>query len=165
MASQGTDDIYQVKLAPPGDGEPEVEVPSSSSLDLNSDPREILEMHEGPAESRDPGPQDNPQPPAPNHSAANVGENIFELSFPRKLWRVVEDNAFTSVCWNDGGDTVIVVEDLFQREILCRRGPERIFDTDSLKGFIRLMNLHGFSKIRSNNPPVHVPGEKRMTVK
>ncbi|VCW76637.1 unnamed protein product [Gulo gulo] len=161
MASQSTDDIYEVMPAPPGDGESAGEVPSSSSLHLDLDSRENLERHEDPAVSRDPGPQDNPQPPAPNHGAYNVGENIFGLSFPRRLWRILEDNAFTSVCWNDDGDTVIIDEDLFQREILHRRGPERIFETDSLKGFIRLMNLYGFSKIRPNNPSVHAPGNRK----
>lgn len=164
MASQSNDDIYQVMLAPPGDGESAGEVPSSSSLHLNLDSQN-LERREGPAVSRDPGPQDNPPPPAPNRGAYNVGENIFGLSFPRRLWRIVEDTTFTSVCWNDDGDTVIIDEDLFQREILHRRGPERIFETDSLKGFIRLMNLYGFSKIRPNNPSVRAPGNRKMMVK
>ncbi|XP_064429711.1 heat shock transcription factor, X-linked member 4 [Mirounga angustirostris] len=162
MAGQSTDKVYQVKLPPPGDGEAATEVPPKSSLEPNLDSREVLEKHEDPAGSRDPDPQDDPQPQAPNLGAANVGQNIFGLSFPRKLWSVVEDTTFTSVRWNDDGDTVIIDEDLFQREILRRRGPERIFETDSLKGFIRLMNLYGFSKIRADDPPVHAPGNKRM---
>ncbi|XP_035956768.1 heat shock transcription factor, X-linked member 3-like [Halichoerus grypus] len=162
MAGQSTDKIDQVKLPPPGDGEAATEVPSNSSLEPNLDSREVLEKHEDPAVSRDPDPQDNPQPQAPNLGAANVGQNIFGLSFPRKLWSIVEDNTFTSVRWNDDGDTVIIDEDLFQREILHRRGPERIFETDSLKGLIRLMNLYGFSKIRPDDPSVHAPGNKRM---
>uniref|UniRef100_A0A452RGX2 HSF-type DNA-binding domain-containing protein n=1 Tax=Ursus americanus TaxID=9643 RepID=A0A452RGX2_URSAM len=155
-------DHEAIKLAPPDDGESAIEAPSSSSLDLNLDSMEVLENQEDPAVSRDPGPQDNPQPQAPNHGAANVGEDLFGLPFPRKLWRIVEDDAFPSVCWNDDGNTVVIDKDLFQREILHRRGPERIFETDSLKGFIRLMNLYGFSKLRPNNPSVYSPGNQRM---
>lgn len=91
--------------------------------------------------------------------------NLLRLSFPRKLWMVAEDDALTSVRWNDEGDTVIIEEDLFQREILHQRGPGRIFETDSLKSFIRQLNLYGFSKIRPNDPLVHSPGNKRMMVK
>ncbi|XP_025714362.2 heat shock transcription factor, X-linked member 3-like [Callorhinus ursinus] len=164
MASQSTDEIGPVELALPGDGESATAVPSTSSLGPNLDSREGLEKHEDPAGSRDPDPQDNPQPEAPNLGAANVGQNILGLSFPRKLWSIVEDDAFTSVRWNDDGDTVIIDEDLFQREILHRRGPERIFETDSLKGFICLMNLYGFSKIRPDSPSVRAPGNGRMTM-
>ncbi|XP_004417544.1 PREDICTED: uncharacterized protein LOC101386959 [Odobenus rosmarus divergens] len=162
MASQSTDEICPVKLAPPGDGESAPAVPSTSSLGPNLDSREIFEKQEDPAVSRDPDPQDNTQPEAPNLGAANVGQNILGLSFPRKLWSTVEDNAFTSVRWDDDGDTVIIDEDLFQREVLHRRGPERIFETDSLKGFIRLINLYGFSKIRPDSPSVRAPGNERM---
>ena len=42
--------------------------------------------------------------------------DILGLSFPRKLWRIVEDAAFTSVHWNDEGDTVVIEADLFQIE-------------------------------------------------
>uniref|UniRef100_UPI00063CA71F heat shock factor protein 5-like n=1 Tax=Odobenus rosmarus divergens TaxID=9708 RepID=UPI00063CA71F len=165
MASQSTDEICPVKLAPPGDGESAPAVPSTSSLGPNLDSREIFEKQEDPAVSRDPDPQDNPQPEAPNLGAANVGQNILGLSFPRKLWSIVEDNAFTSVRWDDDGDTVIIDEDLFQREVLHRRGPERIFETDSLKGFIRLMNLYGFGKIRPDSPSVCAPGNERMMLR
>lgn len=167
MASQRAEETYKVKLAPSDDGEPAPELPSSSSLDPDLDSREILEMNRAQAVIQNPGPQDNPQPQAPNQGAANVGENngILELSFPRKLWMIVEDNAFTSVRWNDAGDTVIIDKDLFQREVLHRRGAERIFETDSLKSFIRLLNQYGFSKIRATDPcGAQSPENKRMMV-
>ncbi|XP_044619843.2 heat shock transcription factor, X-linked member 3-like [Equus asinus] len=164
MASQGTDQTDEVKQAPSGDGEPATGVPTNSSLDPNLDSREILETHSDQAMSQDPGPQDNLRPQDPNQGIVHVEENhhLLGLSFPRKLWMVAEDDAFTSVRWNDEGDTVIIEEDLFQREILQRRGPGRIFETDSLKSFIRQLNLYGFSKIRPNDPSVHSPGNKRM---
>ncbi|XP_025841641.1 heat shock transcription factor, X-linked member 4 [Vulpes vulpes] len=164
MASQGTDKMYEVKLAPPGDGEPATGIPSDSPPDPNVDSGEIFEKNEDEAVNRDPGPQDNPQPQAQEHGAANVEENILGLSFPRKLWRIVEDDAFASVRWNEDGDAVVIDEDLFQREVLHRRGAERIFETDSLKSFIRLMNLYGFSKIRASNPSGHSPGNKKMMI-
>ncbi|XP_001499582.3 heat shock transcription factor, X-linked member 3-like [Equus przewalskii] len=166
MASQSTDQIDEVKQAPSGDGEPATGVPTNSSLDPNLDSREILETHSDQAMSQDPGPQDNLRPQDPNQGAVHVEENhhLLGLSFPRKLWMVAEDDAFTSVRWNDEGDTVIIEEDLFQREILHRRGPGRIFETDSLKNFIRQLNLYGFSKIRPNDPSVHSPGNKRMMI-
>ncbi|XP_070113527.1 heat shock transcription factor, X-linked member 4 [Equus caballus] len=166
MASQSTDQIDEVKQAPSGDGEPATEVPSNSSLDPNLDSREILETHSDQAISQDPGPQDNPRPQDPNQGTVHVEENhhLLGLSFPRKLWMVAEDDAFTSVRWNDEGDTVIIEEDLFQREILHQRGPGRIFETDSLKSFIRQLNLYGFSKIRPNDPSLHssFSGNKRI---
>ncbi|XP_045327157.1 heat shock transcription factor, X-linked member 3-like [Leopardus geoffroyi] len=167
MASQSAKEIPKGKLAPSDDGEPAPELPSSSSQDPNLDSGEILVMNRDQAVIQDPGPQDNPQPQAPNHGAANVGENnsILGLSFPRKLWMILEDNTFTSVRWNDAGDTVIIDEDLFQREVLHRRGAERIFETDSLKTFIRLLNLYGFSKIRATDPwRIQSPGNKRMLI-
>ncbi|KAK1346514.1 hypothetical protein QTO34_000370 [Cnephaeus nilssonii] len=67
----------------------------------------------------------------------------------------MEDDAFSSVLWNDDGDTMIIEENLFQREILCRRGEEQIFESNSLKSFIYLLNLHGFSKIRSGDSSIY----------
>ena len=46
---------------------------------------------------------------------ANEEENdaVLGLSFPRKLWRIVKDPAFTSVHWNNEGYTVVIRADLF----------------------------------------------------
>lgn len=167
MASLSTYETDEAKLAPSGEGGPAVGVPSDSSPDPNVDSREIQGTHGEKAMSQGPGPQDNPQPQDPNQGAASVeGDRaILGLPFPRKLWMIVEDDTFPSVRWNDDGDTVIIEEDLFQREVLSRKGAEPIFETDSLKTFIRLMNLYGFSKIRPNEPSVYSPGNKRMMVK
>ncbi|XP_023972486.1 heat shock transcription factor, X-linked member 3-like [Physeter macrocephalus] len=134
-------------------------VPSRASPDPNVDSRESSEKQGDQAESPDPGSQDNPPPQGPNNSVAN--KSILELSFPRKLWRMVEDPAFTSVRWNDEGDMVIIEADLFQTEVLHRRGADKIFKTDSLKSFIRQLNLYGFSKICLTS---RSPGEKRLMI-
>ena len=54
---------------------------------------------------------------------------------------IMEDAAFTSVHWNKKGDTVVIEADLFQKEVLQHRGTNRIFETDSIKSFIRELNL------------------------
>uniref|UniRef100_A0A671EBB6 HSF-type DNA-binding domain-containing protein n=2 Tax=Rhinolophus ferrumequinum TaxID=59479 RepID=A0A671EBB6_RHIFE len=166
MASPSTNETEEVMLAPSGEGEPATGVPTVSSLDPNMDPREILGTRGENAVSQGPGPQGSPQPQDPNEGAADVEGNrtILGLSFPRKLWMLVEDDTFTSMCWNDDGDAVIIDKDLFQTEVLNRKGAERIFETDSLKTFIRLLNLYGFSKIRPNDPSGCSPGNNTMMI-
>lgn len=156
MASQSTYEMHEAKLAPSEDGQP----PIMAQYDISPDPyvglREASERQGDQEKSQDPSLQDNPQPQDPNQSTTNLEENniLNGPSFPRKLWRIVEDDAFRSVCWNDDGDTVIIKENLFQREILCLRGKEQIFESNSLKSFIRLLNLHGFRKIRPGDSSV-----------
>nr|KAF6435860.1 hypothetical protein HJG63_012577 [Rousettus aegyptiacus] len=119
-----------------------------------------------PAMSPNPGPHENPQPQNPNGGPDNVERNspLLGLPFTRKLWMIVEDDAFISVSWNDAGDTVVIKEDLFQSEVLCRRGAEKIFETNSLKSFICLLNLHGFSKIRPRDPSVYHSVNDRIMI-
>lgn len=158
MASQGTSEIEEAKLVPSGDREPAAGVPCDSFPGPNVNSRVILETHGDQTMSQYPGPQDNSQSQEGNRA-------LLGLSFPRKLWIIVEDNTFTSVCWSDDGDTVIIEEELFQREVLSWRGAERIFETDSLKSFIHLLNLYGFSKIRPNDLSVPPTGNRRVMVK
>ncbi|KAL2761305.1 heat shock transcription factor, X-linked member 3, partial [Daubentonia madagascariensis] len=168
MASQSIKEKYEAKLAPTVGEEPASGVPSNSSTDPNLDSREVLDRQGDHAVSQDPGSQENLQPEDQNRRMANVEDNadlLRGLSFPRKLWMIVENDAFQSVRWSDDGDTVVIEEDLFQREILRRRGAERIFETDSLKSFIRQLNLYGFSKIRPSNSSVRSPGgNKRLMI-
>ncbi|XP_025229297.1 heat shock transcription factor, X-linked member 3 [Theropithecus gelada] len=162
MASQNTEQEYEDKLAPSVGGEPTSGDPFSSSPDPNPDSSEVLDRHEDHAVSQDPGSQDNSPPEDRNQCVVNTedNQNLFRLSFPRKLWMIVEEETFKSVSWNDDGDAVIIEKDLFQREVLQRRGAERIFETDSLKSFIRQLNLYGFCKTRPSNSP----GNKKMMI-
>lgn len=73
----------------------------------------------------------------------------------------MEDAAFTSVHWNNEGDMVVIKADLFQMEVLQHRGVDQIFETDSIKSFIRELNLYGFRKIR---PSGCCAGKKKMMV-
>ena len=74
-----------------------------------------------------------PTPQGPNPAAANEKENnaILGLSFPRKLWMILEDAAFTSVHGNDEADMGVIEADLFQTEVLQHRGLDRMFKTPS----------------------------------
>uniref|UniRef100_G3TX83 Heat shock transcription factor, X-linked member 3-like n=1 Tax=Loxodonta africana TaxID=9785 RepID=G3TX83_LOXAF len=73
--------------------------------------------------------------------------DALQLAFPRKLWMIVENDAFKSVRWSDSGNTVIIDEKLFQKEILDRDGADKVFATHYMKSFIRQLNLYGFSKM------------------
>ncbi|XP_069895402.1 heat shock transcription factor, X-linked member 4-like [Dipodomys merriami] len=87
---------------------------------------------------------------AAENSEGNIDFN--GLSFPRKLWNVVECRSFNSVYWNDEGDKVVIEADYFQREILHRIGAEKIFNEDNLSSFFQQLNRHGFRKIHPYEP-------------
>ncbi|XP_065771587.1 heat shock transcription factor, X-linked member 3-like [Muntiacus reevesi] len=152
MASQSSHEAQAALLAPSTDGEPSAGDPRDSSPDPNVDSGEALEKQGDQPESPDPGLHDNLPPQGLNPEMANENEinASFGLSFPRKLWRIMEDATFTSVHWNDKGDMVVIEADLFQMEVLQRRGVDQICETDSIKSFIRELNLYGFRKIRSS---------------
>lgn len=161
MASQSSHEARAALLILSTDGEPAAGDTRDSSPDPNLDLGEALEKQGDQPKSPDPGLHDNPLQQGPNPEMAKEEENnaILGLSFPRKLWRIVEDEAFTSVRWNDEGDMVVIEADLFQTEVLQRRGADQIFETDSIKSFIRELNLYGFRKVR---PSSHSTGKKLM---
>ncbi|XP_077000932.1 heat shock transcription factor, X-linked member 3-like [Tamandua tetradactyla] len=165
MASQGNEERYKFKLVPSIGEEPEG-APSTFSASLNVDSREFLDQHNDQAASQGPGSSENLESQDQNQSTKNVekGNDVLRLPFPRKLWMIAENDKFKSVRWNDSGDTVIIEVDLFEREILHRRGMERFFETDSLKTFIQQLNLYGFSKICQTDSSDHSPGKKRMMI-
>ncbi|XP_052518563.1 heat shock transcription factor, X-linked member 4-like [Budorcas taxicolor] len=161
MASQSSQTAHTAPLAPLTYGEPAAGDPHESSPDPNVDSAETLEKQGDQPKSPDSGLHDNLPPQGLKPQIANKEENhtFLGLSFPRKLWRIVEDEAFTSVHWNDEGDMVVIEADLFQTEVLQRRGADQIFETDNIKSFIRELNLYGFSKI---SPLGHSAGKKMM---
>ncbi|XP_062941055.1 heat shock transcription factor, X-linked member 3-like [Cynocephalus volans] len=159
MDSQDTED-RETKLASSSGGEPASGVPP----DPNLDPREVSDVQGDQAVGQDSDSQNDEQPADQNQRASSVEEDSDPrtLSFPRRLWKIVEDDAFESVRWDDDGHTVIIEEDLFQREILRQRGADRIFETDSMKTFIRQMNRYGFSKTRTKASSADSPGDKKI---
>nr|CAI9689596.1 unnamed protein product [Rangifer tarandus platyrhynchus] len=130
-------------------GVPTAGDPHDYSLDPNMDSREALEKQGDQPESPNPGSQVYLTPQGPNPEMVNKEDNntVLGLSFPRKLWMITEDVAFTFVHWNDKGDTVVTEANLFQMAVLQFRGADQIYKTDNIKSFIREMNLYGFSKI------------------
>ncbi|XP_062941116.1 heat shock transcription factor, X-linked member 3-like [Cynocephalus volans] len=159
MDSQDTDDS-ETELASSSGGEPASGVPP----DPNLDPREVSDVQGDQAVGQDADSQNDEQPADQNQRASSVEEDSDPrtLSFPRRLWKIIEDDAFESVRWDDDGHTVIIEEDFFQREILRKRGADRIFETDTMKTFIRQMNRYGFSKIRTKTSSVDSPGDKKI---
>ncbi|KAG8525061.1 Heat shock transcription factor, X-linked member 3 [Galemys pyrenaicus] len=129
----------ELPAAGPSEASPEPEGGSGEAAGRGGDPTE------GP----DPGPQEDPQPRDPPAGAANPGEDVLGLPFPRRLWRVVEDNSLASVGWNEDGNTVVIHKGLFRTEVLQRSGPDRLFETDCFRSFVWQLRLHGFSKLRS----------------
>ncbi|CAI9150187.1 unnamed protein product [Rangifer tarandus platyrhynchus] len=164
MASQSSQEAWATLLAPSTDRVPTAGDPHDYSLDPNMDSREALEKQGDQPESPNPGSQVYLTPQGPNPEMVNKEDNntVLGLSFPRKLWMITEDDAtFTSVHWNDKGDTVVIEADLFQMEVLQRRGVDQICETDSIKSFIRELNLYGFRKIR---PSGRSAGRKKMMI-
>ncbi|XP_069882576.1 heat shock transcription factor, Y-linked-like [Dipodomys merriami] len=74
--------------------------------------------------------------------------DFVSLTFPRKLWKIVESDKFKSIWWSEDGTSIVIKEDLFKEEILIRKYPFKIFQTKSMKSVVRQLNLYGFSKIQ-----------------
>ncbi|XP_075399080.1 heat shock transcription factor, Y-linked-like [Tenrec ecaudatus] len=77
---------------------------------------------------------------------AHEGNDLLSLTFPRKLWRIVESDQFESIWWDESGTSIVINEELFKKEVLERKAPFNIFETQSMKSFVRQLNLYGFSK-------------------
>ncbi|XP_045147292.1 heat shock transcription factor, Y-linked-like [Echinops telfairi] len=80
-------------------------------------------------------------------SDAHEGNDLLSLTFPRKLWRIVESDRFKSIWWDASGSSIVINEDLFKKEVLERKPPLNIFETQSMRSFVRQLNLYGFSKM------------------
>ncbi|KAK2083891.1 Heat shock transcription factor, X-linked [Saguinus oedipus] len=87
--------------------------------------------------------------PRPGSDVSPQGEdNLLSLPFPQKLWRLVNSSHFSSIWWDDGGTCLGINQKLFQKEILERDVPDKVFATDSPRSFLRQLNLYGFRKLR-----------------
>ncbi|KAM4798273.1 heat shock transcription factor, Y-linked-like isoform X1 [Urocitellus parryii] len=83
-------------------------------------------------------------------SEPDEDNDFLSLTFPRKLWKIVESDKFKSIWWDEDGTSIVINEELFKKEVLERKAPFRIFETDSMKSLVRQLNLYGFSKMRQN---------------
>ncbi|KAL7824313.1 hypothetical protein AOLI_G00329790 [Acnodon oligacanthus] len=75
--------------------------------------------------------------------------NLSTLTFPQKLWHMVENETYQSIRWHQYGTCIIIDVEPFSAEILSRQEEPKIFETSVMKSFKRQLNLHGFKKIRS----------------
>ncbi|KAM9576336.1 heat shock transcription factor, Y-linked-like [Trichechus inunguis] len=83
-------------------------------------------------------------------SEPDEDNDFLSLTFPRKLWKIVESDQFKSIWWDKNGTSIVINEELFKKEVLERKAPFRIFETENMKSLVRQLNLYGFSKIRQN---------------
>ncbi|XP_035197809.1 heat shock transcription factor, Y-linked-like [Oxyura jamaicensis] len=85
-----------------------------------------------------------------NSSEENAGNgNVFSsLSFPKKLWHLAESDEFKAIWWGHSGNCIVIDEEIFKVEVLGRTRPLKIFETKSIKSFIRQLNLYGFTKLQ-----------------
>ncbi|XP_068554556.1 heat shock transcription factor, Y-linked-like [Anas acuta] len=87
-----------------------------------------------------------------NSSEENAGNgNVFSsLSFPKKLWQVAESDEFKAIWWGHSGNYIVIDEEMFKVEVLGRTRPRRVFETERMRGFIRQLNLYGFTKLQQD---------------
>uniref|UniRef100_A0A4W2BNJ9 HSF-type DNA-binding domain-containing protein n=1 Tax=Bos indicus x Bos taurus TaxID=30522 RepID=A0A4W2BNJ9_BOBOX len=100
--------------------------------------------------------------PCYKYSVSETDEvtNFLSLTFPQKLWNIVESDQFESIWWDERGTC---------SEVLERKAPFRIFETKSMKSLIRQLNLYGFSKKRqtfqrSASLPVFLEEENNISL-
>ena len=81
-------------------------------------------------------------------SETDDGNDFLSLTFPQKLWNIFDSDQFESICWDESGICIVINKELFNKEVLGRKGTFRIFESKSMKSLIREFNLYGFSKKR-----------------
>ncbi|XP_027952934.1 heat shock transcription factor, Y-linked-like [Eumetopias jubatus] len=81
-------------------------------------------------------------------SEPDEDNDFLSLTFPRKLWKIVESDQFKSIRWDEKGTSVVIDEKLFKKEVLERKVPFRILETGSMKSLVCQLNLYGFSKMQ-----------------
>lgn len=81
-----------------------------------------------------------------SEESSSKGDASTRLSFLKKLWDVVESHRFESLCWGDNGKCVVIHEELFEEEVLARRGRLRIFESESVKSFTHELCLNGCTR-------------------
>ncbi|NXC38689.1 HSFY1 protein, partial [Penelope pileata] len=69
------------------------------------------------------------------------------LSFPQKLWVLVESDQIMSIWWSHGGHRIVIDQEMFKVEVLGMKGRLKVFEMENMKSFFRQLNLYGFTKI------------------
>lgn len=87
-----------------------------------------------------------------SEKCSGKANDFASFSFLKKLWEIVESKYFQSISWADDGNSIVIEETLFKREVLARRGCLQIFSIGSMKTFIRQLHLHGFFIMEGDLP-------------
>ncbi|NXH41113.1 HSFX1 protein, partial [Dicaeum eximium] len=73
-------------------------------------------------------------------------------SFLEKLWEILSSQSFESIWWGNDGNCVVIGEKLFRKEVLGRRGTQKIFEMESMRGFLLQLMFHGFHRMEGDSP-------------
>ncbi|KAB0354192.1 hypothetical protein FD755_023117 [Muntiacus reevesi] len=68
-----------------------------------------------------------------------VLNDFLSLTFPQKLWNIVESDQFE-----------LINEELFKKEVLEKKSPFRIFETDSMKSLLQIYYNPNFKEATPN---------------
>ncbi|POI28282.1 hypothetical protein CIB84_007968 [Bambusicola thoracicus] len=86
-------------------------------------------------------------PRSSSEESAGLASVFSSLSFPQKLWVLVESDQVKSIQWGHGGNCIVIQEEMFKVEVLAREAPARAFESTCMKSFARQLNLYGFTKV------------------
>ncbi|OPJ89451.1 heat shock transcription factor, Y-linked [Patagioenas fasciata monilis] len=81
-----------------------------------------------------------------SEETSSKGNAPTRLQFLKRLWAVTESDRFESIWWGDNGKCVVINEDLFEEEVLARRGRLRIFESETMRSFTHQLHQHGFTR-------------------
>uniref|UniRef100_G1NNR6 HSF-type DNA-binding domain-containing protein n=1 Tax=Meleagris gallopavo TaxID=9103 RepID=G1NNR6_MELGA len=72
-------------------------------------------------------------------------------TFPEKLWVLVESHQFKSIWWGQNGSCIVIDQEICQVEVLGKKGSLTVLETESMKSFIRQLNMYGFTKMQCDS--------------
>ena len=88
-----------------------------------------------------------------SHEESTCRDTVISaaLTFPEKLWVLVESYQFKSIWWGQNGSCIVIDQEMFQIEVLGKKGSLRVFGTESMKSFIRQLHVYGFTKMQRDS--------------
>ncbi|NXF12533.1 HSFX3 protein, partial [Smithornis capensis] len=97
---------------------------------------------------------DEPQDPNRKCCSLEISANTksSDNSFLGKLWEILSSQSFESIWWGNDGNCVVIGEKLFKKEVLGRKGPRKIFQSESLTAFLVQLIFHGFRRVEGGSP-------------
>ncbi|XP_027561681.1 heat shock transcription factor, X-linked-like [Neopelma chrysocephalum] len=98
--------------------------------------------------------QDEPRDPKVKFRPLKISVNTkpSDDSFLKTLWEILSSQSFESIWWGNDGNCIVIGEKLFRKEVLGRRGPRKIFETESMRGFLLQLMFHGFRRMEGDSP-------------